>query len=133
MNSPVRLIFSAQAEFGNKTDAGSPSRNYDANLPFLEAIIFCCLQVISEFFSFTRNLLVLAAIYRTRQLQIVSNIFITLLGTAHYSERIFKSRALPNGKFPVDTNFSCYDFQPWRSLRGSLFCRDICSSLSLHC
>ena len=69
-------------------DPTSP-QNYNTtdcnpNLPWMETILFCCLQALSGLCSIFGNFIVLLAIYRTRQLQTVSNIFIASLALADF-------------------------------------------------
>ena len=64
---------------GNET-----SSNCDPNLPFVETIVFCCLQAISGFSSLTGNLLVLLSNYQARRLRTMHNIFIASMASADF-------------------------------------------------
>ena len=58
--------------------------NSNPNLPFEQTIIFCCLHGFSAFTTLIGNLLVLIAIYKTRRLRTLSNIFVASLAFADF-------------------------------------------------
>ena len=56
----------------------------NANLPFMETVVFCCLHCVSALLALIGNLLVLASIYCTRQLWTKHSIFISSMAFADF-------------------------------------------------